>query len=497
MSPRHTISKKCILYFSDHAFTVDDGVSRNMIYRNVEGLPMKILTPCRETFQSMLEQPGWHRDPELALFDTIIRLHPEVLDPVTPDVLALGKNSQWGRQDSPSVEQVVRAAIYKEVKGLSYEQLEYHQYDSKIAAVFLQVCRPFTDSTWQKYIGAISQAALTHVLHRINQIALDEGLEDLQKIRPDTTVVETHIHYPTNNSLLWDGIRLSIRILRQFDVKWVRHHTRDYRRQAKKLYFRLNCTRDSVTRKTLFTTQLQIVGRCIAQLRAMLLYLRDQTRSLTPADTRRVAYLTELLPHLETIRDVARRREILQEDVPATEKLFSLFERHTRMIIKGKGQRKVKFGRKVSLTSGRSGLIVHCHICDDETDGQTFEPLLRDILATYQRVPRDVATDGAYASGDNQRIAAELGLTNVVFTKLKGALHNLVSSPQMETRLKKWRSGAEAVISNLKRGFHLRRCLWKGEVHFQAKVLWSVLAYNLRVMSRIMLQKLVNLCPSR
>jgi IS5 family transposase len=442
----------------------------------------------------MIEQPNWHRDPELALFDTIIHQHPEVLDPVTPDVLALGKNSQWGRQDSPSVEQVVRAAIYKEIKGLSYEQLEYHQYDSKIAEIFLQVHRPFTDSTWQKYIGAISQAALTQVLQRINQIALDEGLEDLQKIRPDTTVVETNIHYPTNNSLLWDGIRISIRILRQFDVKWVRHHTRDYRRQAKKLYFRLNCTKDPATRKTLFTKQLQIFGRCVAQLRMMLVYLKDREQSFTEADTRRIGYLTELLPHLETIHHVARRREILHEDVPAIEKLFSLFERHTRMIIKGKS--KVKFGRNVSLTSGRSGLILHCHICDDETDGHTFAPLIQDIITIYQRVPRDVAADGAYASSDNQRAASALGLTNVVFTKLKGAMQNLVSSSHMETRLKKWRSGAEAVISNLKRGFQLRRCLWKGEPHFKAKVLWSVLAYNLRVMSRIMLQKLVNLCPS-
>ncbi len=455
---------------------------------------MHILTPCRETFRTMLEQPTWHRDPELILFDTIIHLHPEVLDSVTPDVLAVGKNSQWGRQDSPSVEQVVRAAMYKEVKGLSYAQLEYHQYDSKIAEVFLQVCHPFTDSTWQKYSGAISAASLTQILEHIIQIALDDGLEDLQKIRPDTTVVETNIHYPTNNSLLWDGIRVSIRMLRQFDLKWVRRQTRDYRRQAKKLYFRLNCTKDPNSRKALFRQQLLLFGRCIAQLRAILLRLRESPGPLSEADRRRTAYLTDLLPHLETIRSVARRRELLGEAVPASDKLLSLFERHTRLIVKGKNT--VKFGRNVSLTSGRSGLIVHCDVCDDETDGQTFVPLLQDIIDTYQRVPRDVAADGAYASGDNQRAASGLGLTNIVFTKLKGTMQNLVSSSNMETRLKKWRRGAETVISNLKRGFHLRRCLWKGEAHFTAKVLWSVLAYNLRVMSRLILQQLVRLCPT-
>jgi IS5 family transposase len=179
---------------------------------------MQILTPCRETFGKKLAQPAWHLDPELALFDTILLLHPEILELVKAEVLALGPHTGLGRQDSPTVEQVLRAAIYKEVKGLTYPELEYHQYDSKVAAVFLQLTRPFSDSTWQKYIAAISAASLAQVLVRLNQIALEEGLEDLQKVRMDTTVVETDIHYPTNNSLLWDGIRTSTRILRQFDA---------------------------------------------------------------------------------------------------------------------------------------------------------------------------------------------------------------------------------------------------------------------------------------
>lgn len=104
-------------------------------------------------------------------------------------------------------------------------------------------------------------------------------------------------------------------------------------------------------------------------------------------------------------------------------------------------------------------------------------------------MPRDVATDGAYASGHNQQTAQHLGIKNIVFNKVVGSLQNIVSSVQMETRLKKWRSGMEAVISNLKRGFALRRCLWKGEAHFQAHVFWSVIAYNLRVMSALLLQE--------
>ena len=70
-------------------------------------------------------------------------------------------------------------------------------------------------------------------------------------------------------------------------------------------------------------------------------------------------------------------------------------------------------------------------------------------------------------------------------------MKNLVTSANMETRLKQWRSGIEAVISNVKRGFSLFRCDWKGREHFDAKVLWSVIAYNIRVMTGFMLEKLM------
>ncbi|MDR1224323.1 MAG: ISNCY family transposase, partial [Tannerella sp.] len=53
----------------------------------------------------------------------------------------------------------------------------------------------------------------------------------------------------------------------------------------------------------------------------------------------------------------------------------------------------------------------------------------------------------------------------------------------METRLKKWRSGMEAVISNYRRKFEMFRCSWKGSAHFRQKVLWSAIAYNIRVMT--------------
>jgi len=445
---------------------------------------MKMLSELRLKFS----HPQWHLDPELAIFDTVLELHPELLDFVKDEVLAVGKNNGFGRQDSPTVEQVMRAAIYKEVKGLSYAALEYHQYDSKICEVFLQLTKCFSDSVWQKYISAIRGDSLDKVMKALNLLAIEAGLEDLQKLRLDTTVVETDIHYPTNNALLWDCIRTVTRVLQQIAEESVSALVRDYTRQAKSYYFRINVTKDKNERRDLFERQFRLFDRCLRQTRRVLEHLQPRYDTLGQANQQRVERLKELLPKMETVRDVAYRWEILGQQVPAEEKLFSIYEEHTEMIVKGKDN--ILFGRKAGFASGRSGLILHTAVVEG-SDGASFEPTLEDVIASYQRVPRDVATDGAYASGHNQKVAQKLGVKNIVFNKVVGSLENIVSSLQMETRLKKWRSGIEAVISNVKRGFDLRRCSWKGEVRFEAKVFWSVIAYNLRVMSRLLLRKLV------
>ena len=112
------------------------------------------------------------------------------------------------------------------------------------------------------------------------------------------------------------------------------------------------------------------------------------------------------------------------------------------------------------------------------------------IIENYKIIPRDYATDGGFASKDNLEYAKRSGIVNIVFNKIVGSLKNAVNSLNIETRLKKWRSGMEAVISNLKRGFDIRICNWKGWGHFKSKVLWSVLGYNFRVMTAITIMRI-------
>jgi len=199
--------------------------------------------------------------------------------------------------------------------------------------------------------------------------------------------------------------------------------------------------------------------------------------------------LEHLLPLMHKVYDITNRKEILGGAVPNDEKLFSIYELHTDIIVKG--SREILFGHKVNIATGKSNLILDCEILTgNPSDSTLYQRTIDRVIANYERIPRDSSTDGGYASLSNLEYAQKKGIVNIVFNKVRGSMQNICSSKHMETVLKKWRSGIEAVISNLKRGFNLRVCNWKGWEHFQAKVLWSVIAYNFRVMTTLVLQRL-------
>lgn len=198
--------------------------------------------------------------------------------------------------------------------------------------------------------------------------------------------------------------------------------------------------------------------------------------------------MEHLMPLLLQVYDMTYRKEIAGEAVPNDQKLFSIYELHTDIIVKG--SRKIKFGHKVNIGTGKSNLILVCDILEgNPADSALYQDTIDKLINAYDKVPRDSATDGGYASKANAEYAQGKGITNIVFNKIVGSLKNIVSSKNMETRLKKWRSGIEANISNLIRGFNLTRCNWKGLEHFKSKVLWSAIAYNIKVMTSALLKQ--------
>jgi IS5 family transposase len=440
-----------------------------------------------EEIQLKFESPDWKSDPILGFIDTILESHIELTKSLASDITSGQSESNFGRGDTPSVEQIVRAAIYKEIKNLDYRELAYDQKDSRICEHFVKINRerPYSFQVLQKYISKISEESLKKLMIAINKIMIEEGLEDISRFRQDSTVVETNIHYPTNNSLVWDCIKESHRLLQHLKEE-INVDYNDYRKAAKKTYFKINVNQKADVRFVLFQEQLKRFMECINQVSNI---VKKKSELAKTAISMAIFVQLELvLGLMNKVYAMTKRKEIDGEVVPNKEKLFSIYELHTDIIVKGK--RDVKFGHKVQIGTGNK-LILTCDIPEgNPADSILFKSTIDSVINDYGIVPNSSVTDGGYASLENQNYAKEKEIKNIVFNKIVGSLENIVSNKEIEEDLKKWRSGIEAVISNLKRGFHIARCMWKGLKHFKQKVLWSIIAYNFRVMTCSVLEEL-------
>ena len=433
------------------------------------------------------EKSDWAKNPEFGVIDTILEHHPDIIQLFKNDIIGNEDISNFGRKDTPSVEQIVRAAIFKEMKGYDYRELEYAQSDSRICATFIKLDErtPFCFQTFQKYISRVSDKTLDEVMVSIVKIAIEEGYEDISKFRSDSTVVKSNIHYPTNNSLVWDCIHESHRLLSHLKEEANTLSFIDYTKSAKTTFFKINVTKSADKQALLFRKQLITFTKAINQVSNIVKKKFDSVSAWVF-----VIELQALLPVMKKVYDFTYRKQILGEVVPNDQKLFSIYEWHTDIIVKG--SREVLFGHKVNLTTGKSNLIIDCNIPrGNPADKTLLKPAVERVMGNYGITPRDITTDGGYACKENVAYCLSKGFTNIVFNKVVGSLQNIASSLKMETILKKWRSGIEAVISNFKRGFDIRVCNWKGWWNFKSKVMWSVLAYNFRVLTNMVIGKII------
>ena len=413
---------------------------------------------------------------ELRRISDILDQIPEASTLVYDDLISHGPNVSTGRPGLTGG-QVLRVFLLKQMNGFSYEELAFHLADSRCYRAF---CGFGIDekaprkSALQQNIKRIQP----ETLEVINRLVVSEArrlkVENGRKVRVDCTVVESNIHHPTDSSLLYDCVRVLAREMEsgrhQVGTDFTNHTRRAKRRalgilNAKRKKKRRELYRDLllVTRNTLAMAENMVFAGCDFVLRARLQhYIRL---------TKRVVSQTE-------------RRVLLGEVVPASEKVVSIFEDHTDIIVKDR--RDTYYGHKICLTTGQSGLFLDCVVEDgNPADSALACGMIDRQEMIYGRPPRQAAYDGGFASRKNLKNIKAAGVTDVMFCKKRGLeIVDMVKSAWVYKRLRNFRAGIEGMISFLKRCFGVGRCTWRGLASFKSYIWGSVVSANLLILAR-------------
>jgi len=422
---------------------------------------------------------------ELSAMSDWLDAHPEILDWIAPELCGVGVK-ETGREGL-SVESILRCAILKQHRQLSYEALAFYLEDSNSFQAFARLplgLRP-KKSVLQRGGSAIGDANWERINRLMLQDAKAQKVERGRMVRVDSTVTETPIHAPTDSSLLWDAVRTQVRLMEQAQelagetrLDWCNH-----RRVAKKRAYQIQYSRGKEKKVSWYRDLIKVTRQGLSYLDKAWLTL-NQLKVDVAAFTVWEAQVKHYRGLIEGVIDQAHRRVIKDEQVPAAEKIFSLFEEHSDIIIKG--SRDIQYGHKLNLASGRSGLILDAVIEEgNPADSECFIPLLERQIGIYGCAPRQMAADGGYASKDNVQQAKDKGVKDVAFHKKKGLkVEQMAKSDWVYRKLRNFRAGVEAGISCLKRAYGLSRCTWKGLAHFKSYVWSAVVAHNLAVFSR-------------
>ena len=449
-----------------------------------------------------LLQQGISLEPLLQSISDFLDEHEEMVEAVRRDLERGLKNPETGRSGL-TPQQVLRSLILMRVKNWNYRELRERIVDG-------YTLRQFTDfycqsvpkhDAFNRAFNRLTPETLRAVNELVVQIAVDLGLEEGQKLRVDTTVVQTDIHHPTDSTLLWDVVRvitrLVLRLRRAVQKRVQGFHNRSRVARRRMLEIQRMTPQERHERQTEKYRELIGVTEEVVNSAQKVVGQTRKARGKDLVADLAIPGLRKEINHYcelgDRVIDQARRRVLQGEQVPSTEKIYSIFETHTDLIKRGKVQTPIEFGHKVFLAESARGLITQYEVLEGNPgDDHQVEPSLKRHKETFGRAPELYGSDRGFFSETNLRSCKRNGVKVVCIPQRGGRKtakrERYENSPAFKEG-QRFRAGIEGRISVLFRGRGMKRCLAEGHQRFELLVGAAVLANNLMRISALLTKR--------
>jgi transposase, IS5 family len=445
-------------------------------------------------------QEDWMKHADRVLEDeTLIAAVYEALAHRSP------KSRTRGRRGTPA-EVVLRLLLLKHIRNWSYEVLEREVRANLVYRDFTRVgaSKAPDAKTMGRWGVALGPEEVAKIHQRVVEIAKENQVVKGRKMRLDTTVVETNIHYPTDSNLLGDGVRVLIRAMKR--VRNIAGQQgaklRDRSRSVKLRILeigRVVRTKGGPNRERLqrgYEKLLSAVGRVVGQAKRFSSEIAQGVKR--SADGMQQAALEGLRKELDTfvprVQQVMRqtKQRIFGGDTHAAQKLVSIFEPSTEIIRKGKASKPTEFGKIVKIQEAENQIITDYAVYEKRpSDSELVIPALDSHEKKLGCTPHLMAGDASFYSAKNEGAAHERGVKRVCIPNrsTKSAERKREQKKRWFKEGQRWRTGCEGRISVLKRRHGLRRCIYRGERGMQRWVGLGVIADNLTNLGAVLAKR--------
>lgn len=339
-------------------------------------------------------------------------------------------------------------------------------------------------------IQAINDAIVTHGQQ------LDESAA--ASVRVDSTVVETNIHYPTESSLICDGMRKIIPLCVELAADMGQEGWRQSQYLIKRIkaqvraIAQLSSSKSPTAKASLVVAYRKLLDR-VEQILTRAKALQNQ--GLSEGDTTNSWCLSKQLEHwielTEQVCGTARRRVIHKETVPNSEKLFSLFEPHTQLYRRGKAGMPNQFGRQVLLFEDGAGFISHYHLMDrDASDANVIVEQMREAQKKHKGAIKKASFDRGFHTPENETELQKIVDEPCVPPRHPKQYAERLANGSVEFHnLRRHHPGIESAIGALQSGNGLKRCRDHSELGFERYIGLSVLGRNIHTLGKLLIQR--------